>query len=124
MDYGSRHLPSNMYSILPTVSQQLCASDNQYASPYGGTTTVANSSAAANYAVSQLSYRKVTSQSPVAATGLSPTDAYDASSSDSGFEEVVTITATTEDAANAKMIPPVVSNNEEVYAFQGGFKAY
>ncbi|VDD82622.1 unnamed protein product [Mesocestoides corti] len=138
LDYGSRHLPSTMYSILPMPHQQLGTTDNhRYSSPCGissSAVTAPTSAAAAaassgdatttsaattNYAASKahLSYHRKVSQHPsqppppphhpTAATGLSPTDAYDASSSDSGFEEVIAATAAVDDQQVIKMLPPV-----------------
>lgn len=175
MDYGSRHMPSNMYSILPVShhhqqQQQFCANDHhRYASSYGttgGVIVAASNSQAATaavtvssdapgaktsvtpavvldnsaittaYAASQehqdISYhRKVDPNSPQtsgAVTSMSPTDAYDASSSDSGFEEVITATSAGDEQQALKMVPSVVSNTEEVVytAYQSGdcFKAY
>ncbi|CDS41980.1 Mxi neural development protein [Echinococcus multilocularis] len=172
MSYGSRHIPSNMYSILPIShqqQQQLSANDNHcYASPYETTagvvaatlnssattatatvsttildsvTTVtapatAISAAVMTYAASQthhnLSYQQKveshSSQPSGGAHGMSPTDAYDASSSDSGFEEVITATNAVDEQQTLKMVQPVVSNTEEVVytAYQSSdcFKTY
>ncbi|KAL5110467.1 Max dimerization protein 1 [Taenia crassiceps] len=173
LGYGSRHMPSNMYSILPLPhhqqQQQLSANDNhRYASPYGTTASVvattpnstttkaaatastmisdsvttvtapatATSAAAITYAASQAHHnlshhQKVAPHSPhpsAGANGMSPTDAYDASSSDSGFEEVITATNAVDEQQTLKMVPSVVSTTEEVVyaAYQSGdcFKGY
>lgn len=61
-------------------------------------------------------------------TSLSPTDAYDASSSDSGFEEAITAASAADEQQTLKPVPSVVSNNEEVvytaYQSSDGFNAY
>lgn len=97
---------------------------------------MATSAAAMTYAASQahhnLGYhQKVAPHSPhtsAGAHGMSPTDAYDASSSDSGFEEVITATNAVDEQQTLKMVPSVVSNTEEVVytAYQSGdcFKGY
>ncbi|KAM7537423.1 hypothetical protein Aperf_G00000072569 [Anoplocephala perfoliata] len=157
MECGSRHMPSNVYSILPIShhhhqqsQQQICATDNhRFASPYGTTTGAASNSMAtisiskagsdsttlalAPAMVSSTSaktyayHRKSEAQTSVGGTGMSPTDAYDASSSDSGFEEVITAMNASDDQSALKMGPPVSNTEEVVYtAYQGGecFKAY
>ncbi|VDL20583.1 unnamed protein product [Hymenolepis diminuta] len=120
MDYGSRHMPSNMYSILP----QFCAIDNhRYASPVVTTKTemskaipdsvvASGTTKTTTYAVYHRN--KSEEKTSVGTTGMSPTDAYDASSSDSGFEEVITATSASDDQSAVKMEPPVISNTEEV----------
>ncbi|VDO03988.1 unnamed protein product [Rodentolepis nana] len=136
MDYGSRHMPSNMYSILP----QFCAIDNhRYASPVvtaktemlkaiSDSVVASATTKATTYAVYH--HNKSEEKTSIGATGLSPTDAYDASSSDSGFEEVITATSASDDQSALKMEPPAISNTEEVVytaAANGGseyFKAY
>lgn len=113
-------MPSNMYSILP----QFCAIDNhRYASPVVTAKTemsksipdsvvASGTTKTTTYAVYHRN--KSEEKTSVGATGMSPTDAYDASSSDSGFEEVITATSASDDQSAVKMEPPVISNTEEV----------